>query len=103
MKKEIKNLLAQESASMRLSDICYLTRWQKDALGDAVDKLAVRFDSPTGARCFYAAEIGSRDVEGITREIAQQTEEFAKRWAEEEVKKVLAGRMEYKFYDTALD
>ena len=96
MKKELKELLARESGRMKLSAICYLQRWTKDGIGEDVDKLTINFDSPTGSVYFYSAEIENRTTDGIAQEIAQHTKAFAEKWAEEEAKKALGGRMEFR-------
>lgn len=94
MKKEFKKLLAMENGYLKLSKIALLHRWQHDALGTSVDRLTISFDSPTGSVSFYSAEIEARDTEGIAKEIAQQVQAFAEKWAEEEAKRMIAGRID---------
>lgn len=98
MKKELKELLSMESGYLKLSKIAHLHRWQTDALDNPVDRLEICFNSPTGRTSFYEAEILSRDTEGIMGEIAHHTEAFADKWAHEEAKKMLAGRIDGKLW-----
>ena len=93
MKKEFKKLLSMENGYMRINKIAWLHRWNLDALGNKVDKLVITFDSPTGSVSLHAAEIKSRDTEGIAKEIAQHIKVFAEMWARDEANKVLGGHI----------
>lgn len=96
MKKEFKELLSMESGTMRINEITHLTRWTRDTItGEEIDKLYIWFDSPTGSRLFYNAEITARDTEGIAAQIAEHTREFSRRWADYETSRIINGRADY--------
>ena len=67
MKKEIENLLASSNATLKLNQFAYLHRWQKDALGNRVDRLTVCVSLIAKPHDF-CCEINSRDCAGIIRE-----------------------------------
>lgn len=75
LKKEILAALNSESATVKLNDISYLSRWTKSPLED-VDKLEITFQYITGIKGGRRYEIESRDYNGIIDEIEKYTAEY---------------------------
>lgn len=77
MKKEIMNLVKSDDGMFSLNNMSYLKRWTRDALGNKVDRLEIRFcviNNMYFNNCVY--EIEARDYDGIIEECAKATEAY---------------------------
>lgn len=92
MKKEMMELLNSENGTFRINNVSYLKRWQKDALGNKVDRLTLEFDNINNV-CFslYDREIKSRDYDGIIEESKEITNRFFKEVSDTLTKNLGAG------------
>lgn len=70
-KKDFNELLKQDYGNLKINEICYLTRWKHDALGQEVDKLQIVFDNPCGAYGDHSEYISARDFQKAKIEISK--------------------------------
>lgn len=69
MKKQDYLNLLENGGTLNINQYCFLSRFTKNALGRKVDILRIHFSITH--YCDYLADIISRDVTGIKREIEE--------------------------------
>ena len=93
MKKDIKNLLAQDNGEWKINEAFKLVRWtlkpEEDATGRSGEYLKLEMIPVNdGRRNYFHKEIEARDVQGIIDEVAaamedimaQYTRKLVNRW-----------------------
>ena len=75
--KEILNLLKSEEGTIKVNEICYLSRWTRDCLGNKVDGLKLEFYTINNVRhSIYPTTIISRQWNEIVEEIEKLNKLF---------------------------
>lgn len=87
MKKEIINLINSENETLKINNFCYLHRWTKSVLGEAVDHLEAVFSIQTSSS--FTVEIKAREWKEVVEEV-QKAQKAAFENAYEELNKQLA-------------
>lgn len=81
MKKEIKALLAQDNAELKINEAFKLVRWtlkpEEDVIGRSGDYLKVEMiPFNDGRKNFFSRDIEARDVSGIIDEVAKAMDDI---------------------------
>ena len=85
MKKEIKNLLAQDNGEWKINEAFKLVRWtlkpEEDVTGRSGEYLELEMITVNdGRRNYFSKMIESRDVQGIIDEVAEAMDDIMEQY-----------------------
>ena len=96
MKKEIKNLLAQDNGEWKINEVFKLVKWtlkpDEDVTGRSGEYLKLEMIPVNdGRRNYFNKEIEARDVQGIIDEVAAAMDEIMEQYTRQLVNRWKSG------------